>query len=386
MKIGIDASRAFLDKKTGIEEYSLQIISELRKHFSKGEVTLFVRRGQKEKVEKESLFELPENWQIREIPMLYFWTQLGLAFEILFHPVDVLFVPAHTVPFIHPAKTVVTVHGLEYEHCPESYSWRGYRFHRFFIKKSCLWASGIIAVSKNTKKDLGRLYGIAKDKISVVYNGYDYESLEKNAAEEKKTTDYNWADVKEISMHSESAKEKLEKFVLFVGRLDQRKNIIGIIEAFEILKEKHGYEGNLVLAGKFGHGADQIRRKILASAWRKGIVCLGYVRESQKWQLLKQADVFLFPSFCEGFGIPILEAQISGLPVVTSNYGPMDEVVGDKNVLADPKNPEEIADLAQKLISEREFREKVISRGFENAKRFSWEKSGKEVAGVLVGN
>src|SRR3989339_479440 len=166
MKIGIDASRAFLKKRTGIEEYSFQVIKNLRQKLKDAQVTLYVRPG--EINSSVDNFAIPENWKVKKINWIVFWTQIGLSLEMLMHPVDVLFIPAHTVPMIHPSslwmnnflklfrgkdrnfKTVVTVHGLEYEFLPEAYS-RWERFYmRLVIKKSCHWADKIIAVSFNT--------------------------------------------------------------------------------------------------------------------------------------------------------------------------------------------------------------------------------------------
>jgi len=169
MNIGIDASRAFLQNRTGIEEYSYRVIKNLKDKLNGHQVLLYVRKNQKVD------FDIPENWNIKIINCPRLWTQIGLAWEMLWHPVDVLFVPAHTVPFIHPKHTAVTIHGLEYEFVPQGYS-RWARFYmRWTIRKSCQWASEIIAVSENTKKDLMKLYGVDEKKINVIYEGYDVE-------------------------------------------------------------------------------------------------------------------------------------------------------------------------------------------------------------------
>ncbi len=165
MTIGIDASRAFSKQRTGIEEYSYRVIENLRNYLPNEKVVLYLRKNQ------EVDFELPKKWSVKKINCPRLWTQLGLSLEMLLHPVDVLFVPAHTVPFIHPKKTIVTVHGLEYEFCPTAYSWFERFYMRLTIKKSCAWASKIISVSENTKKDLIELYNVSEKKINVVYEG-----------------------------------------------------------------------------------------------------------------------------------------------------------------------------------------------------------------------
>ncbi len=385
MKIGIDGSRAFLENKTGIEGYAYQTIIYLAKRLKDEQVILYVRKGQKEKALQDEKLSFPANWEIKEVPMKYLWTQFGLALEMFLNPIDVLFVPAHTVPFIHPRNTIVTIHGLEYEHCPESYSFLGGTFHRFFVKKSCKWSSKIIAVSKNTKKDLVELYKIEKEKIAVIYNGYDEKELSLNEKKmEEGEKSFNWADVKNFSISEKKSRSKSGEFLLFVGRLEQRKNIIGIIEAFEILKKKYDYRGKLVLAGKYGHGGGLIRKRVASSEFQHDIICLGYIRDEQRRELFHSASVFLFPSLCEGFGIPIIEAQSCGLPLITSNYGPMDEVADNDDVLVDPLNFEEMAEKIDKILKDKTFRDQIIQKGKENIKRFSWEKSGEEVAKILV--
>jgi glycosyltransferase involved in cell wall biosynthesis len=268
---------------------------------------------------------------------------------------------------VHPKKTVVTVHGLEYEHCPESYSLYSRLFHRFFIKKSCIWAKKIIAVSQNTKKDLIQCYKVPKNKISVVYNGFD--SFKKDLGKKVK---------------SNPERKKFGHYFLYIGRLEKRKNIEGIIEAFEIAKEKLNYSGKLILAGKPGYGYGKIKKRILKSSCKQDIEELGYIERERKYFLLEGADVFLFPSLCEGFGLPILEAQSFSVPVITSDFGPMDEVAGNKELLADPFDAKKIAEIAVKLVNNKKFRQKAIRKGRENIDSFSWEKCGKETAGILI--
>jgi glycosyltransferase involved in cell wall biosynthesis len=370
MKIAIDASRAFLEKRTGIEGYAFELVRNLRDSFQEEEVVLYLRRGGKARLKKE--VSIPEKWQAKEINFKYCWTQVGMAWEFLTNPPDVLFIPAHTVPWIHPKNTVVTVHGLEYEHCPESYSLYSRLFHRFFIQKSCLWAKKIIAVSCNTKKDLASLYKVPKRKIKVVYNGFN----------ENQGSDFNSTKLK-VDRNLNSRDALPQKFLLYIGRLEKRKNIKGIIKSFEVAREELGYEGKLILAGKPGYGYQEIQDLIHRSSQKENILETGYIESSEKTTLLKKADVFLFPSFCEGFGIPILEAQSFSTPVVTSNLGPMDEVAGEDRILIDPKNPSEIAQKVMEISNNPELRNSIIQKGRENVHKYSWKKCGQESAEII---
>ena len=127
-----------------------------------------------------------------------------------------------------------------------------------------------------------------------------------------------------------------------------------------------------------GTEKENIRNKIENSRYKKDIVLTGYVSDEEKWELMKNADVFLFPTFYEGFGLPILEAQSAGVPVVTSNISSMPEVAGESAVFVDPKNTEEIAEATYKLISNESYKNDIIEKGHENVKRFSWEKCARE--------
>lgn len=379
MKIGIDASRAFQKKRTGIEEYSYQVIKHLRNELRDAQVVLYVRSEQ-ESVIREKEFILPKSWRVKVIKFPYLWTQLGLSLELLLHPVDVLFVPAHVVPIIHPKNTIVTVHGLEYEFFPEGYSFWARIYMRWSIKFSCKWARSIIAVSNNTKNDLIKLYDIKKDKISVIYEGYN--------------SNFQFP----ISNFQSISNDKIlnyKPYLLFIGRLEKRKNIEGILDAYKILVEKYKLPHSLLLAGKPGFGFEIIKLKIdnllkienclpAGEAGKLKIVNLGYIDEARKWQLLSNADIFLFPSFYEGFGLPILEAQVLGVPVVTSNISSLPEVGGESVLYADPNKPKKITEAAYKLISDENLKNSIIKKGHENIKRFAWEKCAEKINKVLI--
>jgi glycosyltransferase involved in cell wall biosynthesis len=208
------------------------------------------------------------------------------------------------------------------------------------------------------------LYGVASDKIDVIYEGYE------NA---------------ENFTSRSFSENKIEKpYLLFVGRIEDRKNISNIIKAFEILKERYNIGHKLVLAGRVGYGYEKIRNQISNSRFSDDIIELGFVSEEEKWKLLKSAEVFIFPTLYEGFGIPILEAQSVGCPVVASNNSSIPEVVGESAILVKPESAMDIAENIFKLISDEKLKDDIIQKGLENVKRFSWEKCARQIAEILV--
>src|SRR3989344_4286218 len=368
MYIGIDASRAFLKKRTGIEENAYQTIKHLRSVIPETDtVVLYVRKrlavrdGRLMIALPEIDFALPEHWSVRGIWAPRFWTKIRLSLEMLFHRPDVLFVPAHTVPLIHPARTVVTIHGLEYEFCPEAYSFWARLYMRVSIRFSCRAAQMVICVSENTKRDVMRLYGVAEKKIRVVYEGFDR--------------------IRNQESGIRNAEQK--PYLLFIGRLEERKNIVRMIAAFEMLKEKHRIPHTLVLVGKFGYGRKRIEEKIAASKYRADILLPGYVTEEEKLEWLAGADAVLFTTLYEGFGIPVLEAQSVSVPVVASNTSSLPEVAGEGAAYADPESATSIATALRTVLRDQGIRDDIISKGLKNVDRFSWERCASAIGKLI---
>jgi glycosyltransferase involved in cell wall biosynthesis len=389
MIIAIDGSRAFLKRRTGIEEYSYQVIKHLRDELTDAQVVLYIRADQ------EVDFELPHNWRAKKLWAPRLWTQIRLSLEVFLHRPDVLLVPAHTVPLIHPANTVVVIHGLEYEFCPESYSWWSRVSMRTAIKFSCRVARTVVCVSENTKRDVMKLYGTSAEKIKVIYEGYDNlvnsQQLIVNGNTEifQNVEKINDQDFFQDHLRTRSGRKKilehlfLQPYILFIGRLEERKNIVRFIESFEFLKKKYNIKHKLVLVGKPGFGYEKIHNTIANSMYKNDIIELGYVSEEEKWALLKNADIFLFATLYEGFGIPVLEAQSVGVPVITSNTSSLPEVAGEGALLVNPESVEEIAKETHKFISDNELKSDIIHKGVENAKRFSWRKCTQEIGVCL---
>ena len=365
MKIAIDASRAFLHERTGIEEYSYQLIKHLRRPLNTQSVVLYIRKGTMENVD----FELPKLWSVRELWAPRFWTYLRLSLALFFHKPQKLLVPGHITPPIHPKDTTSVVHGLEFEMQPKSYS----AYERFSmrrgIKNSCKWSKNIICVSNSTKRDLINLYNIPKEKIRVVYEGV-------NPAPEENIK----FDTETLYKH----KVQKQKYLIFIGRLEERKNISNIINAYEILRRHFGITQKLVLVGKGGYGWDKIASEIDVHPFREDIIVTGFVSENEKWALLRNASVFVFPTLYEGFGLPVLEAQQLGVPVVTSNNSSLKEIAKTSAFLVDPIIASDIAEKVNLLLTNEKARHDAITRGFENIKRFDWNRCARLVAKVLI--
>lgn len=340
MTIGINAAAAFKQPRTGVEEYTHQLI----KHLTMLEES------------KRHRFVLYSHKNLKwSLPM---WTQVRLASEMLLHQPDVLFIPVHVLPLVHPQNSVVTIHGLEYEYYPEMYPWQHLKYLRWSTKYALKNARKIIAVSENTKKDLVELYGGDPDKITVIHHGF----RNKNTPE------------------SENDFQPTKPYILFIGGLGPKKNVQGLIRAFNLLKEKYDLPHQLILVGPRRHNFDRFIKPLI----KGDVIEKGYVSEQEKWSLLRNADLFVLPSFYEGFGMPILEAQAVGCPVITSNVSSMPEVAGQGAILIEPKNIEQIAQAMYKVIKYSQFKNDLIAKGYENVKRFSWQKCASQTLQILT--
>lgn len=359
MKLGIDASRAFSSQPTGIETYSYHVIKHLRP-LVPGDwtVVLYTRKG------KVPDFPLPKNWCVKQIQMPLLWTQLGLSYVLSRDPVDILFLPAHTIPFIHPKKTIVVVHGLEYERCPQAYSLKDRLFLRLFTRLSCHWAKHVITPSHATKNDLINLYRVKADQITVIPEGA--------------------LDLSNTSSVSEFPRISQKPFFLFVGRIEKRKNVVSIIKAFNSFRTHSRESYQLVLAGSPGYGYKEILCVKNQSPYQKDILFLGFVTRKQKVFLYKHCVAFLFLSTCEGFGLPILEAQSLGAPVIASDMDVFREVAGSGAAFVDYCNIELIAVCMSTISQDINYRDNLVKNGRKNAHVYVWQKSAQKIVEQII--
>src|SRR3990167_6327176 len=332
MIIGFDGSRAFSKKRTGTENYSYQLLKSLSTIDKKNQYIVYLRPG----------VEVGESWsenltfKVLKWPRL--WTQVGLAIQTFTDKLDVLFIPSHTLPIIHKPglKTVVTVHDLGAEYLPKMHQLKQQLYLKYITKYQLTSATKLIAVSKATMKDLVEKVGVDEKKISVVYEGYDKELF----------------DIVSSKGRSSSGRS-LMPFFLFVGTVQPRKNLARLIQAFSLFvdryslgsdeKRKTKNEFNLAIVGSKGWDSDRIYELPKKLGIEGRVKFLGYVPDEKMPALYSNALALVFPSLFEGFGLPILEAQASGCPVITSNISSMPEVAGKGALLVNPYNVDEIA-------------------------------------------
>lgn len=359
MIIGIHSLAALRRERTGVEEYAFQLLKNLamleesKKHRFLL-YTPFLDAGAPEEL------AFPENFRVNVLRFPVMWTQIRLALEMALRKPDALFIPAHVLPLIHPSNAIVAVHDVAYEHFPEMYSPFQRRYLRGTTTYALLKAKKIIVPSENTKSDLIQFYDAPQKKIQVIYHGAPAFAC------------------------PEESPPLSQPYLLSLGRIEKKKNIEGLIEAFERVKATYGLPHQLVLAGGPGYGFKEIARKIDHSPVKREIMLTGHLPNKRKNVFLKFADMLAFPSFYEGFGFPALEAQAAGVPVVASNVSCIPEIAGDGALFFDPQNHTQLAEAIYQVAGKSELRRSLIQRGFENIKRFSWEKCAKETLETIL--
>lgn len=278
--------------------------------------------------------------------------------------VDIIHGTDHYVyPFPY-GKKVMTIHDLTFLKFP-FYSTKIVKNYAQRIKNCLLWTDLIITFSQNTKKDIIYYFGIKNDKIAITSEAsrYNLNYLKnKNIEYIKSTIQYNFQ----------------QPFILFVSTIEPRKNIVNLVKAFNILKEKYAVNHHLILVGQKGWEYEKIFTEIDNSNFRQEIHHLGYLSDEAVAVCYSLADVFVYPSLYEGFGLPILEAMTLGAPVITSNTSSLPEVAGLAAMYINPHDYESMAKTIYEVISQRDLREDLIARGKNRAKLYSWEKVAEE--------
>jgi len=381
MKIGIDI-RTLLDARpSGVSEYVLNLLKEMFKLDTANEYRLFYNCF-------GDCPNLPEFKQANVKLIKYNYPNKVLnylLFKIFNYPkldkdlaVDVFFMPhLNFIGLSVGAKSLLTVHDLSFLKYPEFFSARKNFWHRLVKAKKLLKRfSLVIAVSENTKRDIMELGGINPDKVKVIYSGVGEEY--------KKLPLINY----QFSVKRVRDKYNLpERFILYLGTIEPRKNVDGIIRAYNQLRvmscELRDYK--LIIAGARGWKSENIYREWDKSAFKNDIKFLGYVEPDDKIYLYNLASVFIYPSFYEGFGFPPLEAMACGVPVVASFASSLPEVVGDAALMVDPYNINDLAGALEKVLVDENLKNKLIARGLEQAKKFSWRETARAYLSELNG-
>lgn len=373
MIIGIDASLACRGERTGVESYTFQIITHLASVIpAHSEVRLYSDRA----FPSDFAHLIPPHWKqiILSWPPRFLWTQVRLSFEMFVRPPDILFIPGHVEPFIHPKATVMMLHDVAAWRFPQAYSC----FDRWYTLKCALRAyrsnPAMIVPALFTKQEFEKFacerHVEGRARIIPINHGYS-----------------NTTRVEEVQVLSRFGLIHNTPYIICIGRVEYKKNIDTIIHAFEKLKQTHHefFNLKLILAGKPGHGYEDIAKLIRQSPYQKDIIETGWIPHLDAQTLLIHARALVFTSRYEGFGFPILEALALGVPVVTSKNLGLEDVGGDLALYVSHDRVDEIVYALEKCLHlDSHERARLREEGRKHVERFSWDVSAKATYDVLM--
>jgi glycosyltransferase involved in cell wall biosynthesis len=380
MNIAIDLTQIPADK-TGIGIYALNLVREmcrLNLTFHRFHFFFFIQDDDDEFInllkdcENCTLILVKSTTYRKMIPRFYF-EQILLPHHCRKRKIDLIFSTHYTIPFLTRIKRVAVFHDMTFYLFPEMHQKIKRLYFKTLIPMSANRSSAIITVSESTKKDmLERFTHLNAEKITVIHHGVDRLT---DTVKKGKEQDNGTANV--LGKYGLTS----GGYFLFVGTLEPRKNITGIVKAFHHLRkaeEALSKKYKLVIVGKKGWFYKEIFESVKKHHLEDSVVFTGYVDEEEKQVLLRNAFIFLYPSYYEGFGIPILEAMACGTPVITGNVSALPEVAGDAAVLVPPRHWQEISTSMLKLLSDPHLHEKLSQKGLEQAAKFSWEKTAEK--------
>ncbi len=374
MKIGIDVRCLASGKRTGVEEYTIRLLEELFSMDQENSYILFFNAYRGEMIDLSWATNYPNvSLCHRKIPNkllnLSLWYLRWPKIDQILGDIDLLFMPnVNFCAVSKKTKVVMTLHDLSFERYKQTFSWK-HRFWHYFInpKRLCQRADHIITVSDATRSDLAETYAIIDPShVSMIHNGV--QDIDSTLSD-----DTVFAIKKQLCLP--------QKYILYFGTVEPRKNIATVIHAYEALRKKnttHNSELQLVIAGNDGWRGSEVMKVITASLYATDIIITGAVTEEEKNVIFNNANIFLYPSYYEGFGFPPLEAATSGVPVITSHTSSLPELVGPHAIMIDPLRSDEVVTVLRSLLQDDVLYKYIATSAKINTHNFIWAKTAQE--------
>jgi len=380
MRIGIDIRCLADGKRTGVEEYTMTLLSGLFEQFPENEYVLFFNAWKKYTPDFSWATKYP-NVTIRvfhfpnKVLNFFLWYFRFPKLDRLIGGADIFFLPnLNFCAVSQKTKLVVTAHDLSFELFPDTFSLKRRLWHFFVHFRSLVRrADRVIAVSESTKNDLIDYYTLSERKIDVVHSGKgeQFSVMSRN--------DTNLIRVQE--------KYHLPyKFILSLSTFEPRKNIPALISAFDALMDMNHPTLNkykLVIAGTRGWKYRETFQAIKNSRHRENILVIGFIDPEDKSALYNLASLFVYPSFYEGFGFPPLEAMACGVPVIASHSSSLPEIVGSAGILIDPYRPDELFQAMKQMLIDPELMQTLHEQSKAQADIFQWKKAVESTADIF---
>jgi glycosyltransferase involved in cell wall biosynthesis len=366
VRIGIDARKL---RDYGIGTYVRNLLRQLARLDGPDDYVVFCHDADFETVSVlgrrfKPVHEEAGNYTMRE--------QVAIPIDVRREGIELFHAPHYVLPPLTPCRSVVTIHDCIHLRFPQYLPSRlGYAYARAQMWSATHRAARVITVSEASKRDILRYFHVAESRIDVIYNAIDDRFWQAPDAEEIDRVRQRY--------------QLIAPFVLYAGNIKPHKNLERLIEAFHLLRQDAAFKDvQLLIIGDQISKYATLRRAVHRHKLHKHVRFFGFVPDRTLAALYRLANVFVFPSLYEGFGLPPLEAMASGTPVITSNVSSLPEVVGDAAVMIDPYEPAAIADAMQRVLTDEALRADLRRRGLARAREFSWERSVARVREIYA--
>lgn len=375
MKISLDLEPCFNNHSgIGVNTYNiakhLEKIKEIELH---GEIFNFLGKNSLDKNYRE--LDIKVN-TCKIFPYGVYrrlWNVLPVKYNTLLNShSDIYHFFDYIVPPNIEGKVITTIHDMTYVLYPDMVEQKTMNRIKKGIEYSINRADKIITVSESSKNDIAKLLNVDKSKIEVVYNGVEYELFCKYYS-------------KEEELEVKRKYNLPEKYILYMGTLEPRKNIKSIISAFSIFilnNRSYSDDIKLVIAGKKGWLYESIFDLVKELRLEDKVIFTDYVDEIDKPLIYNMASLFVFPSIYEGFGIPVLEAMASSVPVITSTSSSLPEIAGDAAIRVEPKDVDSIAKAMKQILEDEVLRKAMVEKGHIQARKFTWQSSVEKLVSI----
>ncbi len=361
LKIAVNTRLLLHERLEGIGRFTYEILKRMvRQHPEVEFHFLFDRKFHPEFIFADNVIPHVIFPPSRHPILWYWWFEMAVP-ESLNRIKPDLFVSMDAfLSFRTSVKTHLTIHDLSFEHYPKAVPWLAQQYYKSFTPIYARKADRIATVSQFSKFDIIEHYKIGDSKIDVIPNA---------------ASDYFQPITHDQKLSIKSKYSSGEDFFICVSSLHPRKNIINLLKSFEIYKQQSKLKTKLLLIGEFMFSSGAIKQQLASMSSKDEVLFLGNCPHEQIAEILGAASAMVYISLFEGFGIPILEAMQSGVPVITSDCSSMPEVAGQAAVLVDPLDNVQTANAMWQVMTNIDFKNALIDAGFKNAKHYSWDNS-----------
>lgn len=363
MKIAVNTRFLLSGKLEGIGVYTQEIFKRVVKLLPEHEFYfLFDRPYAKEFVFSENVTPIVIGPPARHPLLWYWWFERSVPRALKNIQADLFISPDGYASLHTSVPQILTIHDLGFEHYPEHTPFLVRNYYRHFTPKYCAKAFKILTVSEYTKQDIAHRYHIPLQKMEVIHNGFNKE---------------RWQDTDKM-ITSETA-----PYFIFVGAVHPRKNVLGLLKAFEQFKQQYQTTHQLMIVGRKAWMLEEIETFYQSMYFKKDVIWKEHAQREALLQCVQQSVALVYPSWFEGFGIPLVEAMHLGVPIIASDTSAMPEIVGNSAILVHPEDSGEIAAAMYKIVTDESLRTQLIENGKLRAPYFDWDISAQKVAALI---